>query len=222
MVSVCLPSDALLQHLLSYLGFSWTWGISSQLLQQSTATAPYLGRGVSPHRRPSWPWTWNSVICKSDHINPLPPVFLPGEFHGQRSLADYSHTESNATERLTLSLSLSSDGSPYHDTVCSHLYKLSILISYGPQSPGSHWLLDAPHTHTCVSTWPLHILHPSPPSLYSNVTFCVRTSPATLSLSALFFSVVLLTTYIILIIYLVSHLLPHTTTTLTHRDSQNT
>ena len=32
MVSVCLPSDALLQHLPSYLGFS------------------YLGLGVSPHR----------------------------------------------------------------------------------------------------------------------------------------------------------------------------
>ena len=31
MVSVCVPSDALLQHLLSYLGFS------------------YLGRGVSLH-----------------------------------------------------------------------------------------------------------------------------------------------------------------------------
>ena len=31
MVSVCLPSDAVLQHLLSYLGFS------------------YLGRGVSLH-----------------------------------------------------------------------------------------------------------------------------------------------------------------------------
>ena len=31
MVSVCLPSDALLQHLLSYLGFT------------------YLGRGVSHH-----------------------------------------------------------------------------------------------------------------------------------------------------------------------------
>ena len=25
----------------------WTWGISSRLLQQSTAAAPYLGRGVS-------------------------------------------------------------------------------------------------------------------------------------------------------------------------------
>ena len=27
----------------------WTWGISSRLLQQSAAAAPYLGRGVSPH-----------------------------------------------------------------------------------------------------------------------------------------------------------------------------
>ena len=44
------------------LGFllPWTWGISSRLLQQSAAIAPYLGRGVSPHRRPSWPSTWDS------------------------------------------------------------------------------------------------------------------------------------------------------------------
>ena len=44
------------------LGFlsPWTWGISSQLLQQSAATAPYLGWGVSSHGRPSWPWTWSS------------------------------------------------------------------------------------------------------------------------------------------------------------------
>ena len=50
MVSVCLPSDALLQHLPSYLGFllPWAWGISSRLLQQSAAIAPYLGWGVSP------------------------------------------------------------------------------------------------------------------------------------------------------------------------------
>ena len=36
------------------------------------------------------------------------PVFLPGEFHGQRSLVGYSpwgHKESNTTERVTLSLS---------------------------------------------------------------------------------------------------------------------
>ena len=54
MVSVCLPSDALLQHLLSYLSFS------------------YLGCGVSLHGcslpwtkgislpSPSWPSTWDS------------------------------------------------------------------------------------------------------------------------------------------------------------------
>ena len=36
------------------------------------------------------------------------PVFLPGEFHGQRSLVGYSpwgHKKSDTTERLTLSLS---------------------------------------------------------------------------------------------------------------------
>ena len=36
----------------------WTWGISSRLLQQSAAAAPYLRRGVSPHGRPSWPWMY--------------------------------------------------------------------------------------------------------------------------------------------------------------------
>ena len=44
------------------LGFflPWVWGISSQLLQQSAAAAPYLGRGVSPHCCPSWPSKWDS------------------------------------------------------------------------------------------------------------------------------------------------------------------
>ena len=44
------------------LGFllPFTWSISSRLLQQSAAAAPYLGQGVSPHHHPSWPWTWSS------------------------------------------------------------------------------------------------------------------------------------------------------------------
>ena len=44
------------------LGFllPWAWGISSRLLQQSAAVAPYPGRGVSPHCLPSWPLTWDS------------------------------------------------------------------------------------------------------------------------------------------------------------------
>ena len=51
-----------------------TWGISSRLLQQSAAAAPYLGQGVSYHvghhpwpqawgssyRLPPWPWRWGS------------------------------------------------------------------------------------------------------------------------------------------------------------------
>ena len=44
------------------LGCLWprTWAISSWLLQQSAAAAPYLGCGVSPHGCTSWPWMWGS------------------------------------------------------------------------------------------------------------------------------------------------------------------
>ena len=63
MVSVCLPSDALLQHLPSYLGFSCLWhGVSlhgcsskAQPLPLTldewyllTATVPDLQRGIAP------------------------------------------------------------------------------------------------------------------------------------------------------------------------------
>ena len=41
----CLAAPTILLGFLS----PWTWGISSWLLQQSAATAPYLGWGVSPH-----------------------------------------------------------------------------------------------------------------------------------------------------------------------------
>ena len=37
-----------------------SWDISSRLLQQSAAAAPYLGWSISPHGCPSWPWTWSS------------------------------------------------------------------------------------------------------------------------------------------------------------------
>ena len=49
------------------LGFllPWTLGISSRLLQQSAATATYLGRGISAHCHHSWPWTWTSSSSPS-------------------------------------------------------------------------------------------------------------------------------------------------------------
>ena len=63
MVSVCLPSDALLQHLLSYLGFSYLGcGVSLHscsskaqllLLTLEEVALPDLGRGVAPLGSPA-------------------------------------------------------------------------------------------------------------------------------------------------------------------------
>ena len=77
MVSVCLPSDALLQHLPSYLGFSYLGhgvslhGCSSKsqplLLTLDEVAPPDLERGIAPHGPPATPtillgfflpWTW--------------------------------------------------------------------------------------------------------------------------------------------------------------------
>ena len=57
------------------------------------------------HRRPGFdPWVWKIPWRREWH--PI-PVFLPGEFHGQRILANYSPwdpKESDTAEWLTLSL----------------------------------------------------------------------------------------------------------------------
>ena len=66
-----------------FLGFllPWAWGISSRLLQQSTAAAPYLGQRVSPLHRPSLPSTWDSSsrpACASAATAPWTWIALPG------------------------------------------------------------------------------------------------------------------------------------------------
>ena len=82
MVSVCLPSDALSQHLPSYLGFSYLGrGVSLQGCSSKaqpllltldegyplTATPPDRERGIAPLGPPvPTPWTWD---CSS---RPLP------------------------------------------------------------------------------------------------------------------------------------------------------
>ena len=90
------------------LGFllPWTWGISSQLPQQSAAAAPYLGRWVSPHHRPSWPWTWSSSSQPScAHAATAPRVWyssswLPAleDFFKWRAKSDFT-LEVGATEK---------------------------------------------------------------------------------------------------------------------------
>ena len=55
-------------------------------------------------------WTVACQVPLSMKFSRQPtPIFLPGEFHGQRNLAGYSpwgHKESDMTEQLTLSHSL--------------------------------------------------------------------------------------------------------------------
>ena len=58
--SVCPLKPFLSTYCLLGFLLPWTWGISSQLLQQSADAAPYLGCGVSPHGCCSWPWMWGT------------------------------------------------------------------------------------------------------------------------------------------------------------------
>ena len=54
-----------------------------------------------------WVGPWVGKITWRRDLWLLTPVFLPREFHGQRSLVGYSpwsHKESDMTEQLTLSL----------------------------------------------------------------------------------------------------------------------
>ena len=45
---VCLLMPSHNTYHLTWVSLPWTWGISSQLLQQSTTIAPYLGRVAPP------------------------------------------------------------------------------------------------------------------------------------------------------------------------------
>ena len=58
----------------------------------------YKSTKIKPPRMSTWRREWQST-----------PVFLLGEFHGQRSMAGYSswgHKESDKTEGLRLSLAI--------------------------------------------------------------------------------------------------------------------
>ena len=60
MVSVCLPSDALLQHLPSYLGFSYLGhGVSLHGCSRKVQLLLLTLDGVCPHCCPSWPSMWD-------------------------------------------------------------------------------------------------------------------------------------------------------------------
>ena len=65
------------------------------MVAQMVKNLPAMNPGFDPWvGKITWRWPWQPT-----------PVFLPGEFYGQRSLVGYSpwgHKESDMTERLTL------------------------------------------------------------------------------------------------------------------------
>ena len=73
MVSVCLPSDVLLLHLPSYLGFSYLGrGVSLKgCSRKAQAAAPYLGSGVSS------PTALPELQCGMAPVGPPAPVQPP-------------------------------------------------------------------------------------------------------------------------------------------------
>ena len=83
MVSVCLPSDALLQHLPSYLGFSYLGcgvslhGCSSKAqpllltLDEGyllTAAPPHLERGIAPLGPQCWSWNSSTLATSCEEL----------------------------------------------------------------------------------------------------------------------------------------------------------
>ena len=57
---VCFLMPSCNTYHLTWVSLTLDVSISSWVLQQSTATAPYLGWVVSPHCRLSWPWIWSN------------------------------------------------------------------------------------------------------------------------------------------------------------------
>ena len=78
MVSLCLPSDALLQHLPSYLGFFYLGRGVSPLGPPAPTQPPLLRRGVAPPGRRPWPPMWGSssrllLHCRSLALSAAAP-----------------------------------------------------------------------------------------------------------------------------------------------------
>ena len=115
-------------------------------------------------RRPRFnPWV-GQIPWRKEWL--LTPVFLPGEFHGQRSLAGYSpwdQKESDTTEWLHFDFSLSciGEGNGNHFSVLAWRIpgtgEPGGLPSMGSHRVGHDWsdlAVAHTHIHTCTHTYP--------------------------------------------------------------------
>ena len=113
-----------------------TWGVH---LDYGASLVAQMERICLQCRRPGFnPWLRKILWRRAWQPT---PVFLPGEFRGQRSLVGYiprGHRESDATERLALSVS------PHWDSILSEFYirhQWVIVVCY-PFSRQRVWLSD--------------------------------------------------------------------------------
>ena len=127
------------------------WGFILQYSEFSywCRGASWVVNGVkNPHKRCGY-YPWVGKVPWSRKWQPT-PVFLPGKFKGQRSLAGYSPwgcKESDTTERLSMSMKMGFSGHWLHE----------------PKSP-QPWAL---RSVTCISTramFPLAAPSPGPPA----------------------------------------------------------
>ena len=94
---------------------------SHVLVAQVVKSPPECGRpGFNPWiRKVPWRRKWQPT-----------PIFSPGQFHGQRSLAGYSpwcHKELDTTEQLTLSFHMNTLSPLYMNEFQEHIHKPNLL-----------------------------------------------------------------------------------------------
>ncbi|XP_055284527.1 uncharacterized protein LOC129557882 isoform X2 [Moschus berezovskii] len=106
-----------------FLYSTWSWSISSQLLQQGAAAVPYLGRGVSPQGRPS------RFECGSAPLGPPVPKQPPPPGRGTaplghrpnpgRGVAPLSHDSARGRLRRSRASLASAPPEPGVSRVCA-------------------------------------------------------------------------------------------------------
>ena len=115
-----------------------------------------------------WRWEWQPT-----------PVFLPGEFHGQRSLVGYSpwgHKESDTIERLTLEKQrkVKNGLDISEEIVCAELrggqFHEGVENSYCSAPGGGHWSSSG-WEELSLTFWFGHGAFPEGSSLWSQGDF---------------------------------------------------
>ena len=112
---------SVLTVLLEFL-LSWTWGISSQLLQQRTATVPYLGSGVAPLCYHPWPWMCITGSCNRAEARPRGATL--------RSRSKVAAERSYQLDKFNFNIAAAAESLQLHPALCDPILILNIILIY--------------------------------------------------------------------------------------------